>query len=77
MTQATIYNVGDDVSYGIGGDRYYDGKITRITQRFIFTDSGRKYTRKVFKDGSVSYRETGCKFVYLMAGKHEYMDPHF
>ena len=40
------YTVGQDVSYGIGGDRYYDGKITRITKRFIFTDSGRKYTRK-------------------------------
>ena len=76
MTQNT-YKVGDDVSYGIGGDRYYDGKIVRMTDRFIFTDSGRKYTRKVYKDGSVSYRETGCKYVYLMAGKHEYLDPHF
>ena len=71
------YQVGDDVSYGINCDRYYDGKITRITKRFIFTDSGRKYTRKVYKDGSVSYRETGCKYVYLMAGVHNHLDPHF
>jgi hypothetical protein len=77
MTQETIYNVGDDVSYGINCDRYYDGKITRITNRFIFTDSGRKYTRKIFKDGSVSYRATGCKYIYLMKGVHNYMDPHF
>ena len=71
------YTVGQDVSYGIGGDRYYDGKITRITKRFIFTDSGRKYTRKEFKDGSVSYRETGCKYCYLVPGVVEYLDPHF
>jgi hypothetical protein len=41
------YKVGDDVSHGIGGDRYYDGKITRITKRFITTDRGTKYTKKV------------------------------
>jgi hypothetical protein len=73
----TNYQVGEDVSYGIGGDRYYDGKITRITKRFIFTDSGRKYTRKEDKAGRVYYTETGCKFCYLMAGKQEYLDPHF
>lgn len=71
------YKVGDDVSYGINADRYYDGKITRITKRFIFTDSGRKYTRKVYSDGQVSYRETGCRFVYLMPGVHNHLDPHF
>ena len=49
MTQETIYNVGDDVSHGIGGDRYYDGKIVRMTKRFITTDRGTKYTRKVAK----------------------------
>lgn len=76
MKQIT-YKIGDDVSYGIGGDRYYDGKITRITDRFIFTDSGRKYTKKVAKDGSVHYNETGVRFCYLMPGKHEYLDPHF
>ena len=71
------YQVGDDVSYGIGGDRYYDGKITRITNRFIFTDSGRKYTRKVYSDGRVGYRETGCKYCFLVPGRVEYYDPHF
>ncbi len=49
----------------------------RITKRFIFTDSGRQYTRKVARDGSVHYTQTGCKYCYLMLGKHEYLDPHF
>ena len=71
------YQVGDDVSYGINGDRYYDGKITRITKRFIFTDSGRKYTQKVASDGRVYYTETGCRYCYLVAGRQEYLDPHF
>ena len=73
----TQFQVGDDVSYGINCDRYYDGKITRITKQFIFTDSGRKYTRKVDPDGHVHYRATGCKYIYLMKGVHNYMDPHF
>jgi hypothetical protein len=77
MTQQITYNIGDDVSYGIGGDRYYDGKIVRITKRFIFTNSGRKYTQKVAHDGRVYYTETRCKYCYLMPGVHEYMDPHF
>lgn len=76
MTTAN-YQVGDEVSYGIGGDRYYDGRITRITQRFIFTDSGNKYTRKVLKDGTVSYRATGNRYCFLVAGRQEYLDPHF
>ena len=71
------YKVGDDVSYGINADCYYDGKITRITKRFIFTDSGRKYTRKIHLDGRISYRETGCRYVYLMLGVHNRLDPHF
>jgi len=71
------YQVGDEVSYGIGGDRYHDGRIVRITKRFIFTDSGKKYTRKVARDGHVSYRETGCRYVYLIPGVHNYQDPHF
>jgi hypothetical protein len=76
MTQ-NEYKIGDDVSYGIGGDRYYDGKIVRMTKRFIFTDSGRKYTRKEDNSGRVYYTETGCKFCYLMTGRQEYLDPHF
>jgi len=71
------YKIGDDVSHGIGGDRYYDGKIVRITKRFIFTDAGRQYTKKVAKDGRVYYTETGCKFCYLMPGVHNHLDPHF
>jgi hypothetical protein len=76
MTQ-NAYKIGDDVSYGIGSDRYYDGKITRITKRFIFTNSGRKYTQKVGTNGGVYYTETGCRFCFLIPGVHEYMDPHF
>jgi hypothetical protein len=76
MTQ-NKYKIGDDVSYGIGGDRYYDGKIVRITKRFIFTNSGRKYTQKAGNDGRVYYTETGCRFCYLIPGVQEYMDPHF
>lgn len=71
------YQVGDDVSYGIGGDRYYDGKIVRITKRFITTDRGTKYTRKEASDGRVYYTQTGCKYCYLVPGVVEYYDPHF
>ena len=71
------YKVGDDVSYAIGGDRYYDGKITRITARFIFTDSGHKYTQKVDSRGTVYYTQTGCKYCHLIPGKQERLDPHF
>ena len=75
---ATVnYKVGDDVSHGIGGDRYYDGKIARITKRFIITDRGTKYTKKVASDGREYYTQTGCKYCYLIPGVQEYMDPHF
>lgn len=71
------YKVGDDISYAIGGDRYYDGKIARITKRFITSDRGMKYTRKEDRDGRVYYTQTGCKYCYLIPGVHEHMDPHF
>lgn len=71
------YKIGDDVSYGIGGDRYYAGKIERITKMFITTDRGEKFTRKVAKDGSVYYNMTGCRYAYMMPGVVEYYDPHF
>ena len=77
MTTQHTYQVGDPVSHGIGGDRYYDGKITRITWRFIFTDTGTKYTRKESRDGQVYYTQTGCKYCYLIPGVHEHRDPHF
>ena len=71
------YQVGDDVSYGINGDRYYAGKIARMTTRFITTDRGEKFTRKEAQDGRVYYTMTGCKYCYLIPGVVEYMDPHF
>ena len=74
---ATVFQVGDEVSYGINCDRYYDGKITRITKRFIFTDSGNKYTRKVDPEGRVYYTRTGSRYFYLIAGRQESLDPHF
>ena len=71
------YKVGDDVSHAIGGDRYYDGKIARITKRFIFTDRGTKYTQKIAPNGDAYYTQTRCKYCYLIPGVQEYMDPHF
>ena len=71
------YKVGDDVSYAIGGDCYYDGKIARITKCFIITDSGRKYSRKVDSKGRIYYTQTGCKHFHLVSGNIEYRDPHF
>jgi hypothetical protein len=71
------YKVGDDVSHAIGGDRYYDGKIVRITKRFIFSDRGTKYTQKIAPNGDAYYTQTGCKYCYLIPGVQEYRDPHF
>jgi hypothetical protein len=71
------YKVGDDISYAIGGDRYYDGKIARITKRFIFSDRGMKYTQKIAPNGDTYYTQTRCKYCYLIPGIQEYMDPHF
>ena len=73
----TNYKVGDEVSYAIGGDRYYDGKITRMTNNFIFTDSGHKYSRKVMSNGRVYYTQIGCKYCHLIPGRVEFYDPHF
>ena len=71
------YKVGDDVSSGINGDRYYAGKIARITKKFIFTDRGEKFTRKEDREGRVYYTLTGCRYCYLVPGVVEYLDPHF
>ena len=74
---STEYTVGQDVSSGINGDRYYAGKIARITKKFIFTDRGEKFTRKEDSNGRVYYTMTGCRYCYLVPGKVEYLDPHF
>lgn len=71
------YQVGQDVSYGINGDRYYAGKIAKMTNRFITTDRGEKFTRKEDRDGRVYYTMTGCRYCYLIPGVVEYLDPHF
>ena len=72
MNTIEEYNVGDDVSYGINNDCYYAGKITRITKKFIFTESGRKFT----KIGN-NYRLTGNRCCWMFKGNKEYRDPHF
>jgi len=68
----TEYNVGDDVSYGINNDSYYAGKIIRITKKFIFTESGKKFT----KIGD-NYRMTGLRSCWMSKGRKEKQDPHF
>lgn len=66
------YKVGDDVSYGINGDSYYAGKIVRMTQRFIWTEHGYKFTRI-----GDHYRATGNKYCWMRKGRIEHLDPHF
>ena len=36
-----------------------------------------KYTKKQSYDGRTIYTETGCRYVYLVAGVHNHLDPHF
>lgn len=66
------YQVGDDVSYGIGCDSYYAGKIVRMTKMFVWTDMGYKFTRI-----GDYYRATGNKYSWMSKGRHEHLDPHF
>lgn len=37
------YAVGDEVSYGFNGDYYPCGIISKITKRYITTDTGAKF----------------------------------
>ena len=73
----TEYKIGDAVSYGIGGDRYYDGLITRITQCYITTDSGNRYYRRETAAGRVRYTQVACVHCYLVPGRVEHYDPQF
>jgi hypothetical protein len=66
------YQLGDEVSYAINCDRYYAGRIEKMSERFITTDRGYRFTR--IGDG---YRMTGNRYCWMMAGRHEYLDPHF
>jgi len=68
----TEYNVGDDVSYHINNDSYYAGKIIRMTKKYIFTESGKKFT----KIGN-NYRMTGSQYCWMSLGRKEKQDPHF
>ena len=66
------YKVGDAVGYGFNGDRYQAGFIIRMTQRFIWTSTGQKFTRQ----GDYWHR-TGMKSWWMSAGHEEYLNPHF
>ena len=66
------YKIGDDVSYGINGDSYYAGRITRITKRFIHVENGYKFTRI-----GEHWRMTGNRYAWMSLGRHEHLDPHF
>jgi hypothetical protein len=72
MNNIEEYKVGDEVSYGINADSYYAGKITRITKRFIFTESGLKFT----KMGN-NIRMTGNRHCWMSKGRIEKLDPQF
>jgi hypothetical protein len=66
------YQVGDAVGYGFNGDRYAAGHITRITARFIYTDTGEKFTRS-----GDYYHRTGMKSWWMSPGHEERQNPHF
>ena len=82
------YQVGDDVSYGFNGDWYPVGKVTRITERFLFTDSGMKFTKYVqnlwspvsedeYADVPTEiFRATGSRSWVLVKGIHREKNPH-
>jgi hypothetical protein len=52
------YAVGDEVSYGFNGDWYPDGKVEKITKKFLITTGGKKYSlfnysaRELIKDAN-------------------------
>jgi len=53
------YKVGDDVSYGINGDWYPDGKVEKITKKFLTTTGGHKYSLHQFKTYQLIKDENG------------------
>lgn len=65
--------VGDVVSYGIGGDRYPDGEIVSISASYktVKTSTGHVYRRR---KQSGSWRNGSCS---LISGYHDYRDPSF
>ena len=67
--------VGDLISYGIGGDRYLDGVITKITGsnfKKIHSSTGNCYLRRRL---SASWKNGSCS---LIVGEHvSYLDPSF
>ena len=44
------YQVGMDVSRGFNEDYYPCGKISRITKKYLWTDTGHKFVKKTFTD---------------------------
>jgi hypothetical protein len=76
MEQKHNYKVGDDVSYAFNGDYYYAGKVARITNKFLTTDQGTKFTLVETPYG-YRFRMTGAKCWWMVPGKIEALNPHF
>jgi hypothetical protein len=66
------YAVGDDVSYGFNGDWYHDGKVAKITAKFLTTESGNKYSLKTFEireyDEETNYYVDNLKEYFVSVG---------
>jgi hypothetical protein len=84
------YKVGDDVSSGFNGDWRHIGKVSRITKKFLFTDTGYKFTKYVMdiwqplEDNQTwsdlpteIFRQTNSKSWVLTKGIVEERNPHF
>lgn len=82
--------VGDDVSYGFNGDWYYDGKVTRITKKYLTVNSGNKYYLHLYKDRKWCdeaedyvdvmreiFQSVGHGTWTLCKGVHRAQNPHF
>jgi len=68
--------VGEDVSFSIGSDRYYEGTIVKISKSgIIYTSQGNRYRRKT---GTFNhYYRIGNDCYVLFKGVHNYLDPNF
>ena len=82
--------VGDDVSYGFNGDWYPDGKVERITKKYLTTSRGRRYYLRTYIDRMWDderedyinverevFQSLGGGTWTLIKGIHEAQNPHF
>lgn len=83
-TRAHTFVIGEDVSMGFNGDWYHVGQVVRITKKFLFTSTGRKFSLRAVKDVDSDgtayiqeyFRESRGYFV-LAHGIHKELNPHF